>query len=468
VVEDGMTPLEREYHIQVKMQEILERSGIGEEYWPQVHDELRAKAIDELRKETPMNTSAVSPTAVPLDDDTALPVAASARPLRGLSLKTLDDLVRFADLISKSAFVPQALQGKPGDVVAAIAYGLELGLTPMAALQNIAVINGKPSVYGDMQLALVLNDPDCEYVEEREPDDVKELKEARCEAKRRGKKPIVRTFSMADAETAGLLDKGGPWKLYPHRMLQMRARSWCLRDAFPHTLKGLYSQEEAHDIAPIDVTPALPRATLPTPVTADVPPAIPQPSRPEPPNPPVAPPAAPRLTNAQVDAAITTELKRLVGGRQDEVSKQERRDICVEVWGQGVDSSIKVFGLPLSSKRNGLARLQAMKFHPTSISTATRSQDVTTGQPETLHEISADDAALPPDTPSMGNNGYVLPRDVEALKLYAETMQQQTIFHDILKACPGYPDAPLVTPSQYVNCLGAITWAMQHGETDVP
>jgi hypothetical protein len=175
---------------------------------------------------------------------------------RGVAFRNLDDICRFADLICKSSFVPSAMQGKSGDVVAAIAYGLELGLSPMAALQNIAVINGKPSVFGDMQLALVLNDPECEYVHEREPDEVKEKEEGRCEAKRKGHDPVVRTFSIADARKADLLSKPGPWKSYPHRMLQMRARSWCLRDAFPHTLKGLYAREEAQDIELIDVTPS--------------------------------------------------------------------------------------------------------------------------------------------------------------------------------------------------------------------
>jgi hypothetical protein len=65
--------------------------------------------------------------------------------------------------------------------------------------------------------------------------------------KRRDRSPVVRTFSEADAKKAGLWGKAGPWQQYPSRMLQMRARSWALRDAFPDALRGLGIREEVAD-----------------------------------------------------------------------------------------------------------------------------------------------------------------------------------------------------------------------------
>jgi hypothetical protein len=56
--------------------------------------------------------------------------------------------------------------------------------------------------------------------------------------------PLARTFSVADAIRAGLWRKPGPWCDYPRRMLQMRARAFALRDAFPDVLGGLYLREE--------------------------------------------------------------------------------------------------------------------------------------------------------------------------------------------------------------------------------
>jgi hypothetical protein len=66
-------------------------------------------------------------------------------------------------------------------------------------------------------------------------------------AKRKNRKPVVAKFSVEDAKRAGLWGKQGPWSAYPKRMMQMRARGFALRDAFPDVLKGLISAEEAQD-----------------------------------------------------------------------------------------------------------------------------------------------------------------------------------------------------------------------------
>jgi len=72
-----------------------------------------------------------------------------------------------------------------------------------------------------------------------------------------------RTFSVKDARLAGLMNKAGPWKQYPKRMLQMRARGFAIRDAFPDALKGVITYEEASDLGSEggsikDITPANP------------------------------------------------------------------------------------------------------------------------------------------------------------------------------------------------------------------
>ena len=98
-------------------------------------------------------------------------------------------------------------------------------------------------------LALVLSHPACEYVRDGVDGDG-DARYGWCEAKRRGSPAIKRTFSVADAKRAGLWGKSGPWQQYPDRMLQMRARGFALRDAFPDALRGLISQEEAQDMPP--------------------------------------------------------------------------------------------------------------------------------------------------------------------------------------------------------------------------
>jgi hypothetical protein len=160
----------------------------------------------------------------------------------------LAEAKELATLISKSDLVPKDYQDKPGNVLVAIQMGQELGLQPMQALQGIAVINGRPSVWGDAMLALVRGNSLCESLHEYFDGEGDSLT-AVCAITRKGEKAnIVRRFSVADAKKASLWGKTGPWTNYPQRMLQMRARAWACRDAFPDVLKGISVAEEAQDI----------------------------------------------------------------------------------------------------------------------------------------------------------------------------------------------------------------------------
>lgn len=160
-----------------------------------------------------------------------------------LTPKSIDEAIRFAEIMSKSNLVPKDFSGNVGNILVAVQWGMELGLQPMQAMQNIAVINGRPSLWGDAVIALVKGSPACEYVVEETSDD-----QATCRVKRKGEPEQSRTFTKADAIRAGLHGKQGPWTQYPKRMLQMRARSWALRDVFPDVLRGMPIAEELQDM----------------------------------------------------------------------------------------------------------------------------------------------------------------------------------------------------------------------------
>jgi hypothetical protein len=166
---------------------------------------------------------------------------------QGFAPANITEAIKFSEMLSKSQMVPKQYQGKPEDILVAVQWGYEVGLAPMQALQNIAVINGKPSVYGDAAMALVLASPVCEGIEETIEGEGTENPVAVCVAKRRGRSPVVAKFSVSDAKRAGLWGKQGPWTAYPKRMLAMRARGFALRDAFADVLKGLITAEEAQD-----------------------------------------------------------------------------------------------------------------------------------------------------------------------------------------------------------------------------
>lgn len=171
-------------------------------------------------------------------------------PPTDLSPRTLEEAMKFADLLAKSTIVPKDFMNNAGNIFVAIQWGAELGLKPMQAMQNIAVINGRPSLWGDAVIALVRSSPLCEYIYETIDNGT-----AICRVKRRGEDEQVRTFSDADATKAGLLNKSGPWTQHPGRMKQMRARAFALRDVFPDVLKGMPVAEEVMDFEEKDITP---------------------------------------------------------------------------------------------------------------------------------------------------------------------------------------------------------------------
>jgi hypothetical protein len=143
---------------------------------------------------------------------------------------------------------------KPDNVIIAIQMGSELGLAPMQSLQNIAVINGRPSVWGDAMPGLCRASGMVAYLREWSEGEGDALV-WHCETKRRDDpNPVHRSYSVKDAVTAKLWNKAStPWVTNPGRMLQMRARGFCLRDAYPDVLRGLISAEEAQDI-PFEAT----------------------------------------------------------------------------------------------------------------------------------------------------------------------------------------------------------------------
>ena len=198
---------------------------------------------------------------------------------RGLSLATMADALAFSTMVSKTEFAPKDFRGKPEACLLAIQHGSEIGLSPMQSLQSIAVVNGRPTIYGDAALAVCLAALVCEWVTES-VDGEGDRMVATCSAQRRGyPAPITSTFSVADAKAAGLWGKQGPWSQYPKRMLAMRARGFALRNAFADVLRGLVTAEEAQDyqVTGIEVVPAR-AAPTPTVTVAALPAPAPAPT----------------------------------------------------------------------------------------------------------------------------------------------------------------------------------------------
>jgi hypothetical protein len=184
-------------------------------------------------------------------------VTIGARP-EAMVPTTLESVWRLSELVAASGMAPKDMK-QPEQIAVAILHGMEVGMTPMTALQSIAVVNGRPSVWGDGAIGLVRASGQLEEFEEGLNGEG-DKRVAFCRVKRRGEKTLERTFSWDDAKKAGLTSKTGPWQNYPNRMLVLRARAFTLRDAFADILRGLSIREEQEDVERTlhDVTPPRP------------------------------------------------------------------------------------------------------------------------------------------------------------------------------------------------------------------
>lgn len=188
----------------------------------------------------------------PTENDAALIATPQKAPVlagdRGLHFNDMESMWRFCVAVSNSKAFKDV--DTPENALVRIQAGLELGLSPIWSLCNVMFFSGRPAVWGDALLGLVQGHKDCVDVTESIEGSGDQL-EATCEVKRKDRLPVKRTFSVADAKKAGLWDKPGPWKTYPKRMLQMRARSWACRDSFADALRGIGVIEELRDTTPI-------------------------------------------------------------------------------------------------------------------------------------------------------------------------------------------------------------------------
>lgn len=193
-----------------------------------------------------------------MNDQAPVPVKAPIQAggqLAALAPQSLDETYRLAQALARAGdMVPKHFQGHPDMIMAAVMRGAEIGLMPMQALSNIAVINGRASLWGDALPALMQragHQLDCEVTGEGDS----LVATATLIRGDTGQK-IVRSFSAADAKAAGLWNKAGPWQQYKPRMLSMRARSLACRDGAADAMMGLQVAEEAQDMPPMrDVTP---------------------------------------------------------------------------------------------------------------------------------------------------------------------------------------------------------------------
>lgn len=172
----------------------------------------------------------------------------------GVMPQTMDDVWRLSNAIAKSNTAPKGMTVE--DIFIAVNYGLSMGLPWVMATSSIAVINGRPAIYGRALLGVIQASGLLEDVQESfDGKPCTDEFAAVCRVKRKDQPTWAeRRFSIANARKAGLFGKAGPWTQHPEKMLMWRARGGAFGETFADVLCGLAVAEELYgdDRAPTE------------------------------------------------------------------------------------------------------------------------------------------------------------------------------------------------------------------------
>lgn len=176
----------------------------------------------------------------------------------GAPIGDLDQAYRLSQALALASVVPDALRGKPGNVLAIMLYGQDLGMSPMQSIQGIYVVKGKPQLSSTTWLALArraghkvrfpeTTNTKCVMVITRSDDP---------------NNPHTEEYTLDDAVAAGLCrikdgrpfargSKGDmlPWEAYTRTMIRNRCISNGAKAACPEVALG-FAIEGDYDYIP--------------------------------------------------------------------------------------------------------------------------------------------------------------------------------------------------------------------------
>lgn len=154
---------------------------------------------------------------------------------------------------SASGIVPNHYRGRDGlaNTMIAIEMAYRIGMSPLAVMNDMYIVNGKPSFSSKFLIAAANACGRFETIkyefDRSDPNNTR----CRCWSTERGKDErlygVWVDMNMARAE--GWLSKNGSkWKTMPELMMQYRAAAFWVRTYAPEIAMGLYTTEEVRDI----------------------------------------------------------------------------------------------------------------------------------------------------------------------------------------------------------------------------
>lgn len=156
---------------------------------------------------------------------------------------------QMAKALAASTIVPQTYQHNDANCLIAIEQAQRLNVSPLMVMQNLNVIQGRPSWSSKFLIAAINNSGkyDIELQFEETKKDGKPFS-CTCWTMKNGRKVEGMTVDMEMAKDEGWLAKNGSkWKTMPQLMLRYRAASFFSSLNCPELTLGLYTKEEIID-----------------------------------------------------------------------------------------------------------------------------------------------------------------------------------------------------------------------------
>jgi hypothetical protein len=170
-------------------------------------------------------------------------VEPEAKVIGTLAIRNVDDLSRIAKMCANSGYFQDAQTATQAGVK--ILTGMELGITPIASMTGIHVINGKPVISAGLMAGIIKRSPVYDYR-------LKKLTNTECfieflELLPQKESLGFSNFTIDDAKQSGALSgkNAHTWTKYPRNMLFARAISngikWFCPDLF---ITPVYTADE--------------------------------------------------------------------------------------------------------------------------------------------------------------------------------------------------------------------------------
>lgn len=166
------------------------------------------------------------------------------------SIQSFEDAQRIAGALSKSTLVPRDYQGNVANTMIALEMAQRVNASPMAVMQNLYIIHGRPSWSSQFTIA-ALNG--CGRFSPLRFSVRGEGDNRECYAwahdKNDGEKLTGPVVSIAMAKAEGWYGKNGSkWKTMPDLMLRYRAAKFFGNLYAPDIMMGMHTEDEVRDI----------------------------------------------------------------------------------------------------------------------------------------------------------------------------------------------------------------------------